>query len=89
LPANGTYGNAGLDSLRGPGFVQVDASIFRDIPITERATFQFRVEAFNLFNHPNLANPNGTFGFGGFNVITATSSSGTNRVGQLAAKLLF
>jgi hypothetical protein len=89
LPANGTYGNAGLDSLRGPGFVQVDASIFRDIPFTERATLQFRVEAFNLFNHPNLANPNGTFGFGGFNAITATSSAGTNRVGQLAAKLIF
>jgi hypothetical protein len=87
LPANGTYGNAGIDSLRGPGFWDVDSSLFRNISFTERATLQLRVEAFNLFNHPNLANPNGSFGGGGFNAITGTT--GTNRVLQLAGKILF
>ena len=87
FPANGTYGSAGLNSLRGPGFWNVDFSLFRDIPIHERYKFQFRAEAFNLFNHPNLANPVGNLGGGGFNTITSTT--GTNRVIQLAGKLLF
>lgn len=99
LPAAGTYGTAGLNSLRGPGYWDVDFSLFRDIPIYERMKFQFRAETFNLFNHPNLSNPNGSYaGFttgaggavtynNGFNTITSTT--GTNRVIQLAGKLLF
>jgi outer membrane receptor protein involved in Fe transport len=87
LPAAGTFGNAPLNSLRGPGFWNVDFSLFRDIPIYERYKFQFRAEAFNLFNHPNLANPAGNLGGGGFNTITSTT--GTNRVIQLAGKLMF
>jgi hypothetical protein len=98
LPAAGTYGNASLNSLRGPGFWNVDFSLFRDIPIHERFKFQFRTEVFNLFNHPNLGSPNGSFSGsatsggvttynGGFNTITGTT--GTNRVIQLAGKILF
>jgi len=87
FPAPGTYGNAPLNSLRGPGFWNVDFSLFRDIPIYERFKFQFRAEAFNLFNHPNLANPVGNLGGGGFNTITSTT--GTNRVIQLAGKVSF
>jgi hypothetical protein len=93
LPAPGTFGDAPLNSLRGPGFWNVDFSLFRDIPIFERYKFQFRAEAFNLFNHPNLANPGGSspgnLGIPAGNVITSTSTSGTNRVIQLAGKLMF
>ncbi len=93
LPAAGTFGDAPLNSLRGPGFWNVDFSLFRDIPIYERYKFQFRAEAFNLFNHPNLANPGGgspgNLGIPAGNVITGTSTSGTNRVIQLAGKLMF
>jgi hypothetical protein len=91
-PAGGTYGNAGLDSLRGPGFWNVDSSLFKNIALGEHATFQFRAETFNLFNHPNLANPGPSGSQGDFllpagNAITGTT--GTNRVIQLAGKILF
>lgn len=91
-PANGTFGDAGLDSLRGPGFWDADTSLFKTIPIGERASFQFRVEAFNLFNHPNLANP-GPSGTTGDLLVPAgneiTGTVGTQRVIQLAGKILF
>ena len=99
-PAPGTYGNAGLNSLRGPGFWNVDFSLFKNFPIRERASFQFRAEAFDLFNHPNLSNPNASFAGttvnnngttsynNGFNTITSTLPN-SNRVIQLAGKILF
>ncbi len=101
-PAPGTFGNAGLNSLRGPGFWNADLSLFKEFPIYERATFQFRAEAFDVFNHPNLANPAlGTISTttsatgstanvysSGFNTITSTVGN-SNRVIQLAGKLLF
>jgi hypothetical protein len=59
LPANGTFGNAGINSLRGPGYWNDDFSLFRDIPFTERFKLQFRAEAFDVFNHPNLGYPGG------------------------------
>ena len=87
--APGTYGNSGLNSLRGPGFWDVDLSLFRDVALTERAKLQLRVETFNLFNHPNLGNP-GSAPVGGFNnSITSTSANYVPRVTQLAAKLIF
>jgi hypothetical protein len=103
LPANGTYGNSEINSLRGPGFWSDDFSVFRDIPLTERFKLQFRFESFDFFNHPNLGNPNGSFaGFqetggvktfnNGFGTITSsvpTSGPGANRTNQLALKVLF
>ncbi len=51
------FGTLGRNSLRGPDFRQFDFSIFKDTKINERIKVQFRAEAFNLFNHPNFANP--------------------------------
>jgi len=90
LPASGTFGNAGINSLRGPDYKNVDFSVFRNFPFTERFTLQFRCEFFNIFNHPNLGNPNNSFGSSSFNTITSTvSGPGANRVIQFGAKLLF
>jgi hypothetical protein len=89
VPAPGTFGNAGLNSLRGPGYWNVDLSVFRDFPITERAKVQFRFETFDLFNHPNFASPNGSVGAGNFGTITSTFNPGGNRDIQFALKLLF
>jgi len=58
LPACGTNGNIGRNSFRGPGAFFDNASLSKDIPIAERFAAQFRVDAFNLFNHPVLGNPN-------------------------------
>jgi hypothetical protein len=52
------FGNMGRNSLRGPSFKELNFSVFKDTPITERVNMQIRAEFFNIFNHPNFSNPN-------------------------------
>jgi hypothetical protein len=58
-PAPGTFGNMGRNIFRDSGFKNVDFSIFKTFTFKERYSAQFRVEFFNLFNHPIISNPNG------------------------------
>lgn len=53
-PGLNNIGNNGYDSFRGPRFFGADASISKNFPITERVKFQFRMDAYNVFNHPVL-----------------------------------
>src|SRR5260370_37194100 len=50
-------GNVGRNCLRGPRQVNVDFALEKLFPLAESRNFEFRAEFFNLFNHPNLANP--------------------------------
>jgi Carboxypeptidase regulatory-like domain len=70
-PAQGTFGTEGRNSLRGPGFSDVDFAILKDTAINERVRAQFRVEIFNLFNRVNLANP----AYTGTNYLTGPSTA--------------
>ncbi len=58
VPLNGTYGNAGRDTLKGPGVSEIDISLAKKILVTERFSLQFRGEIFNLLNHANFNTPN-------------------------------
>jgi hypothetical protein len=58
-PAVGTFGNSVRNGFSGPGFSDVDFSVFKNTPITERVSTQFRVEMFNLFNRYNFGSPGG------------------------------
>jgi hypothetical protein len=51
------FGDEGRNSLVGPPFRQLDFSIFKNTNITERLKLELRFEFYNLFNHPNFANP--------------------------------
>jgi hypothetical protein len=51
------YGDVRRNSLVGPGFQYANLAVFKDFPIWERVNFQFRAEAYNVFNHPSGANP--------------------------------
>ena len=53
----GQFGNLGRNALRGPGFAQVDFSIFKNTRINETQSIQLRMEIFNLFNKANFADP--------------------------------
>jgi Carboxypeptidase regulatory-like domain len=93
-PASGTYGNAGRDSLVGPGLAQLDASLKKTTPLTERSNLEFRAEFFNILNHTNFGTPNevvyssaGTTPSPTAGVITSTSS--TSRQIQFGVKVLF
>jgi hypothetical protein len=53
--AFGTFGNMGRNSLRGPGFMNWDASVMKIWNLSERVRVQFRGEMFNVANHANFA----------------------------------
>lgn len=76
---------------RGPGFNNLDSSIFKNFSFTETIGLQFRAEAFNTTNTPQFANPSNTsLTSSSFGVITATRfPSQASRRLQLALKLSF
>jgi hypothetical protein len=93
-PGNYNYGNSTRNILYGPGTKQIDASLFKNIPLGgEGRRLQFRAEAFNLFNTPQFNNPNAQIGFAGVAKITSAGSpplfQRTSREIQLALKLYF
>src|SRR5215469_9321824 len=91
LPTVGTFGNVGRDTLVGPDLRNVDLSLSKDTAVTERINTQFRVEAFNLFNHANFGAPNNV-AFSGTTISAsagAITSAATSRQLQFALKLTF
>jgi hypothetical protein len=58
-PTLGTFGTMGRNIFRDTAFKNLDFSIFKDFRWRERFGAEFRVEIFNIFNIPNLANPYG------------------------------
>jgi hypothetical protein len=60
LPAAGEFGDAPRNLLRGPGTWQVDIGAAKSFVFGERAELQFRSEFFNIFNHPQLGQPQAT-----------------------------
>jgi hypothetical protein len=77
------------EQARGPSFLDLDASLFKDFPIREQTYLQFRAETFNLTNTPQFSTP-GSLNFEnatGFSKIT--SEVGTSRKVQFALKVYY
>ncbi len=78
------FGNVARNTLRGPGFVNLDLGLFRTVRIAGRYDIQFRAEALNALNHPNLTNPGadisnaGTFGY----ITSTVSPSNSSAFGE-------
>src|SRR5581483_8990572 len=53
-PGPGNFGTAGRNSMRGPRLFTSDMSLLKNFDLSERVKAQFRVDAFNVFNHPVL-----------------------------------
>ena len=53
-PQPGFYGNSATGSIQGPGLIDFDMALYKDFHITEGNFFEFRGEAFNVFNHTNF-----------------------------------
>jgi hypothetical protein len=92
-----TFGNSGRNSVRGPGLFDLDASVFRNFPVKDWFTVQFRAEAFAVTNTPQFGNPaanvsNATIvggavtAYNGYDIIT---SAGGARQLRFAAKVTF
>jgi hypothetical protein len=96
-PPNGTFGTIPRNSIYGPGYSDVDFSVYKTTHITERINLQLRAEAFNLFNYKNLAPPGNVLGGGLGQVGTSIGNYwGAPGIGpgealnaQLGAKIIF
>ena len=73
--------------LHGPSQRRLDVSIFKDVKLNTTARLQLRIEAYNVLNAVNFANPNAQLGNAAFGTISSTL--GTPRQMQFAVKLLF
>ncbi|MDE1177459.1 MAG: carboxypeptidase regulatory-like domain-containing protein [Edaphobacter sp.] len=88
--APGSFGNIGRNTLYGPGYVNIDASInkvFALPAMMDSAKLEFRAEAFNVLNHANFTNPDTQYGNSTFGMITSTQ--GDPRILQFALKILY
>jgi hypothetical protein len=84
------FGDSATGIVDGPGQANLDLSISRIIPLRwlgEGSGLQIRAEFFNVFNHPQFADPDNNFSSATFGVISSTSVN--PRVGQLALKFSF
>jgi hypothetical protein len=97
-PAPGTWGNLRRNQIFGPGYGDIDLSVFKNTKIYEGVTLQLRAEMFNLYNRNNYAQPNGTFGSSSFGKVSDTTgdANGSPGIGpgepfntQIAAKIIF
>jgi len=102
LPVGLTLGDSGRNFLRNPGHWNIDMALFKHFKVTESKAFEFRAEAFNIFNHveygPLAGDQGGAAGSAGFASYTGSFGAGNflqvgsayaQRILQLGAKFLF
>ncbi|HEX2919316.1 MAG TPA: hypothetical protein VHN81_12405, partial [Edaphobacter sp.] len=82
-----TFGNAGRNTVYGPGMETFDVSVVRSFALTEALHLETRGEFFNALNHTNLGTPNRFVNTAGFGSITEVTTPG--RQIQLSARLTF
>jgi hypothetical protein len=85
----GTWGDTPKGYLRGPGFWNVDVSFSRGIPMGGPRRLELRVEAFNIFDHENWANPTVQIGSTALTNGRVTNTVGDPRIMQFALKYGF
>jgi carboxypeptidase family protein/TonB-dependent receptor-like protein len=92
-PAANTFGNVGRNAFSGPGFFNLDLSVFRKFRVTERWSLELRAESFNFTNTPQYPNPDGGLGNATFGQITnagiGSSADAGSRQVQLGIRILF
>jgi hypothetical protein len=101
IPASPRQGTEARNDIPGFGLTQIDLSLGRNFSLTERIKLQFRLDAFNVFNHPNFTNPDGFIEFGpadlqsqsmlnkGLGGLNALFQQGGPRSLQLSLRLTF
>ncbi|MDQ6677956.1 MAG: TonB-dependent receptor, partial [Acidobacteriota bacterium] len=85
-PAPLTFGNLGRNVISGPGFFNLDGSVFRTFAVRERLRLEFRAESFSATNTPQFNNPDTGITSATFGRITG---AGGNRSTQLGVRILF
>ena len=103
LPRGLTFGDAGRNSLNNTHWTNFDMALFKHFKFTERMSFEFRAEAFNVFNHTqwrpiagdsgsaasNLGESNNTFSLSPGDGFLQVTDAHNPRILQLGAKFIF
>jgi hypothetical protein len=88
-----SFGSLPRNAVVGPRFDNTDVSLAKNIALADKVRLQLRVDAFDIFNHPNLGQPGNVVGSPTFGRITSTrfptGESGSSRQIQVAARLSF
>lgn len=87
VPAPFQFGNAGKNTMIGPGLVTIDVSVYKNTAIMERAQLQFRAEFFNIINRANFNNPAANISVP--SQVGRITSAGPARVIQFGLRLIF
>jgi hypothetical protein len=87
-PNGPVMGNLGRNNLWGPGLVNVDFSLMKNIPLRERASLQMRFEFFNVLNHTNFATPIGNNTLGASLGLMNSTQTASRQI-QLGAKIIW
>jgi hypothetical protein len=91
-PALDQIGTTGRNSNFGPGFFNTDLAVQKTFPIKESISAMFRMDAFNVFNHINAANPNGNANNinvdSSANITNGAGGNGVGPVGQSSPRQL-
>jgi hypothetical protein len=87
------YGTCPRNYGRGTNYIQPDLGLVKNTKLTDKLTWEFRAEAFNIPNHPNFSNPGTTvngYAFGSsYSTIGSLVGQGTSRQIQVSSKLVF
>ena len=75
------WGNLPRNAFRGPGYFDLDRTIFKKFAFGERTGVTVGATAYNLTNHPNFDTPNANIAGSGFGLITNTASQPTSAYG--------
>ena len=88
-PENAFSNMTRFDSIDGPGFWRVDLSLIKRLHFGGRVSAELRADAFNAFNHPAFANPNGSFGAATFGQVTGMAGAYSPRTVRFGARVMF
>jgi Carboxypeptidase regulatory-like domain len=88
VPRGLTFGDSGRNSLRNPDRVNFDMALLKHFAVTERTSLEFRVEAFNVFNHTQWGAIAGDAGSGAGNNSSGTNVLTGDATGDIAAGAL-
>jgi hypothetical protein len=88
-PGVGVFGNSPRTICCGPGFIGVDMSAYKWLPVTERYKVEFRTDAYNVINRPNFGMPGTVRGRGDFGRISSILPGSAGRQLQLSLRVEF
>ncbi|MCU0247989.1 MAG: hypothetical protein MUC42_15580, partial [Bryobacter sp.] len=81
INASNLFGNLARNAMIGPSSLTANLAVVKNFRFTEAMRFQVRMEAYNLFNHPVLGDPNGNMASADFTRILQKNGNRTMQFG--------